>query len=339
MGRGTVDLKEFKKKITSGDIPAVCLFYGEEDYLKDSYLEMIKKRIVVKGTEQFNSVVIDEIPHVEKIRNACHTLPVFADRKLVVVRDSGLFRKSGKKPAGAEELPDIIKEAPQHTCLVFMEKDIDKRLQSVTAVKKNGVVIEFQYQKPAVLAKWVVSALKEMGRTISHDTAVMLVEYSDQRMYSILGEMHKLVLYTEGSDRIKEKDIRAVCTRSIKSRVFDLTDAVAAKDLSRVLKNLDEMIMLKEQVPRILYLIAMQARQLLQAKILQREGVSQNETAARLKVHPYIASKIIRQSEGFGENELKDIIKKCLDADHAIKTGQISDRTAAELLLSDIASS
>ena len=114
-----MDLKTLKKDIISGNIPRICLFYGEEDYLKEYYLGMIEKKVVAAGTEQFNKIILEEPNSVETIKNACETLPVFSDRKLVVVRKSGLFAKSTKKPAGTGEFAELLKEFPGHTYLVF----------------------------------------------------------------------------------------------------------------------------------------------------------------------------------------------------------------------------
>lgn len=332
-----MDLKTLKKDIVTGNIPHVCLFYGEEDYLKEYYLGMIEKKVVAAGTEQFNKIILEEPNSVETIKNACETLPVFSDRKLVVVRKSGLFAKSTKKPAGTGEFAELLKEFPGHTYLVFLEKDIDKTLSAASAVKKYGVIIEFNYLKPNELVEWVITVIRKKGKEISRSNACLLVEYCSQDMFGILNELDKLVAYTGGpGDVITEEAIKAVCTRSIKSRIFDLTDAVAARDCGSALKVLDEMLMLKEPVSRILFMIARQARQLIQVKSLKKEGLGKEQVASRLKLHPYIALKMLKQSEGFGEDELKELLKKCHEADYLIKSGQVEERTAAELLLSEI---
>jgi DNA polymerase-3 subunit delta len=337
-GSGGLDLKTLKKDIISGNIPRICLFYGEENYLKEYYLGMIEKKVVAEGTEQFNKVVIEEPADVEIIKNACNTLPFFSDKKLVVVRKSGLFSKGTKKPAGIDGLIEFLKEFPEHTCLVFLENDINRTLSATSAVKKHGVIVEFDYLKPRDLVKWVTTIINKRGREISYSDACLFVEYCSEGMFNILNEIEKLIAYTEGSgNKITGDDIKTVCTRSIKSKVFDLTDAVAARNCSNALKVLDEILMLKEPVPKILFLIAKQIRQLIQVKSLKKEGLGRDRMAARMKLHPFIAAKILKQSESFEEDELKEILKKCHEADYSIKSGRIVERTAMELLLSEIA--
>ena len=73
--------------------------------------------------------------------------------------------------------------------------------------------------------------------------------------------------------------------------MFDLTDAIAEKNSSKALKLLNDMVILKEPIPKILFMIARQFRQILQVKLLHREGLTTSEIASKLGMLPYIAGK------------------------------------------------
>ena len=49
------------------------------------------------------------------------------------------------------------------------------------------------------------------------------------------------------------EDIEKLCTKSIKSRVFDLIDAISERNVDTALKLLNDMIILKEPFPKILF--------------------------------------------------------------------------------------
>ncbi len=331
-----MELRTFKKKINEGDIPGVCLFFGSEEYLKDHYLKMIRRKTVAQGSEQFNSIVLHEGCELQHIADACETMPVFSTKKLVVVRNSGAFARANT--ALSEGLPRLVAGLPSYINLVFNERDADSRLKTTKAVKKNGCVLKFDFQAPGTLVKWVVQTLGKMGKKIDYAAASKLVEYSRQEMYAILEEMHKVAAYTEdSSDTITINDIESVCTKSIKSRIFDLTDAIAARNRKRAFELLEEMTASREPVPLILFLIARQIRQILQMKHMLKKGTGRNQAAGRLKVPVFVVSKLIKQSKSFKTDELKDILKKCLNTDCSIKTGLIADITALQLLVADIA--
>ena len=214
--------------------------------------------------------------------------------------------------------------------MIFYEDAIDKRLKLVKNIKNNGLLVEFQYLKQPDLVKWVIKTFKSYKKTIDINVASYLVSISEPGMTEILNEIKKLVSFLGEKENVEISDIDKVCTKSIKSRIFDLLDAVAEKRISVALKLLNDMIILKEPLPKILFMIARQLRLILQMKVLCNEGLGKNEACAKLKMTPYVETKyIIRQK--FFYKKIKDAIKEAMELDLAIKTGKINDRIAAEI--------
>lgn len=336
-----MSLDILKDDIKNKNIRKLYLFFGPEEFLKKYYLESIDKLLLSEDMKAMNRVVLEGRQDLGRLTDYCETLPVFSDRKMVIVRNSGLFKpqkkggdgkKAGKQPP-KDELAGFLTDLPGHVCLIFHETEVDKRLKALDAVKKNGLVVEFEYQKPDELARWAVRKLKASGREIDPVTAARLIENCEQGMTEILNELEKLIAYTEGRKEITRDDVEKVCTRSIKSRIFDLTDAIAGKKSSRALELLNDMIVLKEPVPRILFMIARQFRQILQVKLLHDEGCTVEEIASRMGLSPYIAGKILRQASSFTLPRLKAAVEEGLELDLAVKTGRIEDRAAAELMI------
>lgn len=329
-----------KDHIKNNEIKSLYLFYGPEEYLKKYYSGLIEKNVIEEDLRAMNMVVLEGRVEVKKVIDNCDTMPLFSERKLVIVKNSGLF-KSGKKAEGEkskgkapnDDFISFLQNVPSHTCLIFLEEEIDKRLKTVDAIKKNGLIVEFSYQKPAELVKWVIKALKSFNKDIGSDAASELVNNSEPGMNEILNEINKLVLYSGDRERISLQDVRKVCTRSIKSRIFDLTDAVAEKNRTRAFKILEDMVVLKEPMQRILFMITRQLRHVLEMKLLINDGATVNEAASKLGVTPYIAGKISKQSREFDMETLEKSLEESLELDLAVKTGKISDRLAVEMLI------
>ncbi|NTV91637.1 MAG: DNA polymerase III subunit delta, partial [Clostridiales bacterium] len=115
--------------------------------------------------------------------------------------------------------------------------------------------------------------------------------------------------------------------------VFDITDAIAVKNCTRALKLLNDMIILKEPVQKIFFMMTRQLRQLLQVKILKNKGCGQDEIAKQMGIAPFIAAKLLKQAASFSETRLKKLMELSLELDVAVKTGKIKDEAAAELLI------
>jgi DNA polymerase-3 subunit delta len=210
---------------------------------------------------------------------------------------------------------------------------VDKRLKAVDALRNRCLIVEFPYARPEELTGWVTRRFKAEGIEIDAYTASQLVETCEQSMTDMLNEIEKLTAYLGGRKNVTGQDIEKVCTMSIKARIFDLTDAIADKKSARALELLSDMITLKEPVQKILYMITRQFRQILQVKLLKDEGNTPDGIAAKLKLTPFIAGKLIRQAGRFDTEKLKQAVEAALEFDLAVKTGRIVDRMAAELMI------
>ncbi len=340
------------KSIKNNEVGKLYLFFGLEEYLIRNFCEQIEKTIVSEDFRLLNKVVLNGKVSPTQVVENCQTAPVFSDRKLVIVKDSGFFKggnkavskdknkSSGKKAKGSagkgrdgDELANFLQDMPEHVCLIFTEQEIDRRIKYVDAIAKNGLIVNFDYKKPNELVAWVVKRLKEMGHEASSRTASMIVEYCEQGMDDIMNELKKLCAYAGERSLIIEEDVEKVCTRSVKSRIFDLTDAIAAKRTTAAISMVGDMAVLKEPMAKVMFMINRQFRQLIQAKLLLRDGASKKEIASFFKTHPFIAEKLIRQANSFDMERLEAAAARGLELDIAIKNGKMKDRMAVELLI------
>lgn len=334
-----MSLEVLKNEIKSGVLKNLYLFFGPEDYLKRHYLSEISKILVSKELKVFNHVVLEGRVEPSAIIDQCDQLPAFSNKRLVVVKDSGLFKSKGKGSEGTEGtsksslLLDYLSHIPDTACIVFVEEEIDKRLKITDTVKKNGLLVEFAYQKPADLVKWVRNLMRIRKIDISPEAAQYLIDNSEPDMTAIYQEVEKLSIYSANNGIVSIGDIDSICTKSIKSKIFDLMDATAAGQAGKALKILDDMVFLKEPLPRILVMIARHYGHLMETIVLLREGCGRNELAGKLGVHPYTAEKLAKQSRNMALSDVKKALEACMKADVAVKTGRMNPRTALELVL------
>lgn len=346
--------KTLWKEIKGKDIGCLYLFYGQEEYLKRNYAQQIEKAILTEDFKLLNKVVLEGKVSPSAIIDNCETAPVFSERKLVIVKNSGLFKggkKSedagkkggdskktgeGKKAGRSDEFSDMLASMPKHACLVFIEPEIDKRIKFVELIDQYGLIVEFNFKKPDELAEWVVKRLKELGHEADSSVAALIVEYGETGMDDLYNEIKKLCAYAGDRIRLTAADVSRVCTKSVKSKVFDLTDAIAAGHCAKALALLNDMEALKEPMPKVMFMIARQFRQLMQVKMLVRDGATQGEIAAHFKVPPFIAGKLVSQAKSFTAEKLEKAISTGLELDLAIKTGRLEDKAAVELMITGL---
>lgn len=344
-----------KDQIKNRNPGRVYLFYGDEPFLIDYYVDELKKTVLSEETKELNYVVFENKVAAEDIIDSCDTFPVFADKKLVMVKKSLLFSsRKGKDPlkdAGsddnAEDLPEqdnrdqealknYIPLIPETTCLIFVEEQVDKRLGLFRQIQKHGLVIEFKRQDTKELVPWVAKGFRKLGKIISPDAAMYLVSINEPNMYALKNEILKICSYAGERKEITLEDIRLVASPTIKSVIFDLLDAVAQKNAPKALKILDDILQLKEPEQKILAMLSKQTGELIKLKYLLKKGADQQISRYFQGKHPYALKIMLGQARQMDEKYLKKLLKSCMEAESNYKKGLIDARLALELLLTNI---
>lgn len=320
-----------KTHIKNKKLGKLYLFYGEEQLLLNMYMNEVEKLLIDPATESMNKIILEGKVDVGTIIDHCDTLPFMAERKLVVVRNSMLF--GGKARAGRDEVLNYLSNVPEETCLIFIEETIDKRLTLTKNFKNYGMLVEFALRKPAELVSWAGTQFKAQGVSADPKALNLLVEYCDGGMTQLSNEIKKLCLFAKDTQYITSKDVEGICTRSIKSVIFDLTDAVAARNSVKALSIFEDMLSMKEPVMRIFFMISRHMRNLYELKSLIEEGIRPDEAVRESGINPYAAGKMLKQLDKFTSKQLKKAVEDCLKTDIAVKTGKIDERIAVESII------
>ncbi len=318
------------KQLKSKKLNNLYLFYGPEAFMKKYYTDSVVEHQVKSGSEEFNKVILEGKVDAGRIIEACHTMPFFSDGKVVIVRNSGLFKN---KNSEEDTLISFLKNIPDFTVLLFVEDEVDKRLKTFKTTKEIGLIVEFDFQKPAELTKWVVKVFRKSNKAIDTKCASRIVEYCEPNMTEILNEIDKVIMYMGDETNVKTEHIEAVVVKSIKTIIFDLMDAIFEKKSSKAISLLHDMLYLKEPHVRIVFMIARQIRQVLELKALLEMGIPTGQAGSKLKVAPFILKKLTRQVKNYDIETLKNAMIECLKLDTDIKTGQIDPQTGIELFI------
>ena len=319
-------MKILSQHIKSGQFKPVYLIYGDEDYLRKQYKDRMKEALV--GDDGMNySYYEGKGISVKELIDLGETLPFFGERRLIVVENSGFFTSSQDEMAG------YLKEMPETTCFVFVEKDVDKRNKLFKAVSTLGYAANMSAPDERTLVRWIVGLLRAERRGMTEQTLNYFLGRIDTDMENIRRELDKLVVYTDGSEEITREDIDAVCTVHTESQIFDMVQVIAEKNQAKALKLYYDLITQKEPPMKILYWITRQFNQLYQIKELQSKGYPDHVIAERMGVRDFVIRKNKALCQSFSLSELRKAVEVCVEREEDVKTGRLNDRMAVELLI------
>ena len=313
--------------IKTGSFHPVYLLYGTENYLKKYYKKQLRQALIPPGAEMNLSVFQDKTVDIPALIDQADTLPFFAEHRLILIEDSGLFKKS------CDPLADRIGTFPPETVLVFVETETDARGKLYKAVKKDGVLLKLDEPKEEQLKKWAGSMLAKEGRAIQISAMELLLQRCGADMERLSSEIEKLVSYTEGKDAVMKEDVAQICTATPEDRIFEMMDAIGTGSRQQALSLYRDMLALKEPPMRILALMGRHLNQLLQISMLRGEGFDRASIAQKMNLKDYFIRKLLGQAMRFEENRLRQALEDCVSLEEQVKTGRLTDRTAVELLI------
>lgn len=320
-------MKQISEDIKQGNFKQVYLLYGEERYLRRQYRERLQKALCSEGDTMNTHFYEGKDISVGEIIDLAETMPFLAQRRVIFISSSGLFKSGGEKMA------EYLAEPNETTYFVFTESEIDKRSKLFKAVQSGGYAAEFAVQDESTLKRWVAGILGREGKRITENTVQLLLTKTGTDMENIHTELEKLICYCIDKDVITDEDVEAICTTRISSHIFDMINAIASKKQREALELYYDLLALKEPPMRILFLIARQCNMLLQVKELKSKGHDQRSIASKIGVPPFVAGKYLTQASRFKTGTLRSAVAKCVEAEEAVKSGRMNDIMSVEILI------
>ena len=320
-------MKTIDNDIKAGDLKHAYLLYGEEQYLIRQYRDKIIKASVPEGdTMNFTAFSGDGI-NPKEIIDLAETLPFFADSRLILIEDSGFFKKS------PEELADYFAEVPKTTRFLFVEKDVDKRSKLYKALTKMGNAVEFKQQTEEILSRWVGSRIKKEGKNITRDAYNLFIQKTGTDMENTDKELEKLICYCLEKEIIEPADVEAVTTEQISNKIFEMVDAISTHQQKKALELYYDLLALKEPPMRILFLITRQFQILLTVKVMTNKGFGNKDIAAKAGCPEWAVKKYQSQARSYSVEQLRGALEQGGSYEEAVKTGKMNDQMAVELFL------
>ena len=334
MAKKTVSdgLANLKKQLSSGEFGNLYLFFGEEDFLKNYYFSTLRKKLVAPEFEEFNYDVFEGAKQdFNEISIALTMPPVMAQKKLLLIKYSGIFTKANEETKAYWS--EVFKKLSDYTVLVFYEEEVDKRSALYKLLDKNGEAVECAYLEGVELLNWIGRGCREAGKVITKENAEYLIRSCDGGMNNIKRELEKLFAYCD--EKITVKDIDRIVTKMPQSRVFEMIDAMLKKDAAAVFSRLDELKTLKESAFMVLALLYTNFERIFHAKILLEHAAPYGSIAAQIKVSPYFVHDYVNAAQSFDKDFLKNALMSIAEIDYNIKQGRIGEWIGVENFLAN----
>lgn len=333
-------ITELERELKSNILEGVYLLYGEETFLLESSLKKIKKLFgeLILG---INYIQIDET-NAEKLISDLETPAFGYEKKLVIVKNSGLLKKEGKrvnaklkelKEKVAKYFSDNIDEIKEYNIVFFIEEDVEKN-NLYKLLEKKGKICNFEKQTPSQIISRLKSIFNAYKVNIDDITLKYLIESCGTSMQELINESRKLIEYAGENETVSKRDIDLLCIKEVNAVIFTLTDLLGKKDITGALETLKNLIYNKEPIQKILITLYNHFKKLYLTKLALEE---KKDVVQVLNLKPnqvFLVNKYKGQASYFTKEELRIIIDELILLDKNSKIGLIDLNIGIEAILS-----
>jgi DNA polymerase-3 subunit delta len=176
------------RSLNKGSLAPVYYFHGAEDVLKDEAVRAILDRALDPSVRDFN---FDQRSagqlDAEMVHSLCNTLPMLADRRVVLLRDVENWKR---KTAGRSEFLRYLERPCPETVVILVqgsgEDDEDKELA------KGAYTVRFDALPPERASRWVLHRAGQLGLVLEPDAVEHLVRSVGSDLGPLASELAKL---------------------------------------------------------------------------------------------------------------------------------------------------
>lgn len=327
---------DFYKDINAGKVLPVYLFEGPEEYVKREALDALRAKLLPPGLETLNDVTLEGVS-ARQITDAAETMPMMCQHRIVTVRDWAplLSAKSKNEEDEVQWMERWLDNPPDSCTLIFyMRQESDSRKKMTALLKKKAQPVAFDLLSDADLSKWCGQYLKKYGKRLSAKGFNTLTYMAGRELTRLCGELDKLSAYV-GDERaqIDEEDVRAIVSASLEYNVFELLSSLIAGDVKAGQQTVNSLLQGGQTPIGILAMMTRQVRQLVHMKCGLDAGETTVQVQQRLKMHPYAARQTAKQCSRLSARWLIALYDECVEADYAVKSGQLRDREALDAMI------
>lgn len=308
---------ELKKSLAQG-LQAVYLIEGEDAFLRENALRLIKERGLSEPDLNLTNLSGQEIKaDPESFLTAVQSYPFMSEKRYVVVRDYC--------PTASELKNKVIKrvfsEPIDTTVIVIVNSEKCEALKKIDFI----TVVDCAKADASLINSFIRNKALKSGVIISESAMNLLCEYCSMDLTRINGEVDKLLSFVGDKEEISSEHVELLVNKDTDFQVYEFTEAVANKNFDKSFEILSDLAQKNQDKQRLFISIYYHFRRLLHA-CLSKGTIK--ELSESLGVKEFVAKKSREQAGKFKAKRLKQICDKLSFYDGAFKSGELSVDTA-----------
>jgi DNA polymerase III subunit delta len=323
--------------VSAGKLEPVYVITSEQPLLVDRAVRALLEASVPPAMRGFNYDVIEGKATGSRIVAAAQTLPMMAQRRMVLVRDLAVIAAAELTP-----LIEYLASPNPSTVLVLLTSKLDKRIKFYAAAAKAGKVHELW--PPKNLVPWIRAEAQARGAKLEPDAVSRLAEAVGGDLARLALSIDQLSLYA-GDRAVTVDDVEDLVADTRERSIFELTDSLGAGDLTRSLAAVGALCDQRQSGVGVVVMLARHVRQLALCQVAIAERTPRNELPSLIGAPPFVIDRIMQSARHWTPAALARASVRLSEADRTLKGQmpmsktlgkQMTERLVLDRLVSDL---
>ena len=305
--------KNFSGLKTSG----IYLFDSKEEYLNTTIIEEAERLISIKD---FNLIKIKGETDFDTIKNSYETYPVMEDRKIIIWQNIDLSKDGVKNYKEIlDKLGEDAKDFPPYASFLIFSDTKPFKGKFYKEIAKNGTIVEIDRLNNNELRSFIGRRFIKNNKKISNkyiDEIINRFSYlsynSEIDLFEIVNSVDKIIS-NSNDEIIKKEDIDDQLDQVLNLNIFNLTDAIASKNIKEALKTLLLMEKSGEDLFMIYHMLIRQFRILTAVKSLTEANYNDSFIMKASQIGSFELRKAKSNIRNYSLDELIDINERLMD--------------------------
>lgn len=318
------------KQLEKGRLSPVYLFYGPGEFRLENVLNRIRNNFIPESARDLNlQVFYGDKDSPADIIDEARSLPFLSENRLIIVR-----RVENFSAQTLETFIPYIEQPVESTCLIFVSGKPKLQGKFYRKLGDMGVAINFRELRDSQVVPWLLKTAKDLGLKMEFQACAYLQQIVGKQLRDLHSELEKLYL-CYGEKTVGVEEVRELAIRSRTYTIFELIDAISSRRRAESIVVLNRfMDEEKDGALRVIGMLNRQIRLIWQATSIIRKGGRSADVAAKLRLLPFLAKKIVGQSKNWSENDLEQAVNLLYKADGLLKSGSRMHLILENLVLS-----
>ena len=283
-------------------------------FLADRCKEYLMQRLDIQS--DYDITIFDsENFSADSLIESCEQISFFAKARLAIVKNIANISEKDK-----QKLSSYITDVNPY-CTIFFYDTLRTGIFDFLQVEKVNLVLG-EYEIKNLVKKQIES----FDKKIDDDALSSLVMFCQKDMCRINLEVQKLVAYLGDRECITLLDIESLVPQTEELVVFELTSAMAQKDIQKSLVILTKLLGNQEQNSRLFSLLSTTLRRMF--FVLASKDKTEKDLANIFGVKEFAIKKLRDQSKNFAITTLKNIVYELCEVEYMTKNGQMTYENA-----------